>query len=358
MKKNFSSFLVINPFGIGDLLFSTPLIRNLHENFPGSAIHYFCKNHTAGLARIFPHVDSVIEYDRDAIAALQKKSPLSWCKAFYDLIARMRNVKADACFDLSLNSQYGFMAMCAGIPQRIGYDYKGRGMFLNRKIKFGGYCSMHVADYYLGLLPSIGISPKRYPMSVTVKDEDRQWARVEASGKEGMKRVCLVPGGGSSWGKDAHLKQWSSEKFAGLADRLIQECRSEIVLLGNGADSDSCRRVAGAMKHQSLDLCGATTLGRTMAVIDDSSLVIANDSGLFHIAQALGKKVLGIFGPVDDRVYGPYPDSSACTVLKRDLPCRPCYNKFRLNSKCADRRCLETISVEEVFAAARSMLTK
>ena len=353
------SFLIINPFGIGDLLFSTPLIRNLHENFPGSEIHYFCKKNTAPLAGSFSFVDSVIEYDRDALVALQKKSWVSWGREYYGLIDRMRRIKADACFDLSLNTQYGFMELVAGVPLRIGFDYRRRALFLNKKQPIHGYTGRHVADYYLDLLRFVGVTPVRYPLSVRVDEDSSRWAKGALQDGTPRPLVALVPGGGSSWGKDAYLKQWPAERFSALAGRLSASCNARCVVFGDPVDAATTAAFAVRDNDPDvIDLRGKCTLLQMIAALDQCSLVIANDSGPFHIARALGKKTVAFFGPVDEKLYGPYPDSGNCVVLKRDLACRPCYNRFRLDTHCADRLCLQQISVDEVFAAARAMLEK
>jgi len=94
-----------------------------------------------------------------------------------------------------------------------------------------------------------------------------------------------------------------------------------------------------------------------LAVLEGAALVITNDGGPLHMAQALHRKTIGIFGPVDDKVYGAYPaDSPDCVIIKKDLPCRPCYNRFRLAACGTEGACLKGISVQEVFMAAEGLL--
>lgn len=74
------------------------------------------------------------------------------------------------------------------------------------------------------------------------------------------------------------------------------------------------------------------------------------------MAVALGVSTVSIFGPVDERVYGPYPPSEKHLVVKKDLPCRPCYENFRFKGCFNNKRCLEDIDVDEVYGKVRSLL--
>ena len=154
------SFLIINPFGIGDVLFSTPLIRNIKKTLPHSRIFYLCNRRSYPVLKDNPLIDKCFIYERDEFKALQKKSAVAWLKKFYSFISQIRREKIEIALDLSLNSQFSFLSWAAGIKQRIGYDYKKRGWLLTKKIVFSGYQDKHVIEYYLELLRFIGI-PRR-----------------------------------------------------------------------------------------------------------------------------------------------------------------------------------------------------
>ncbi|MFH1767715.1 MAG: glycosyltransferase family 9 protein, partial [Candidatus Omnitrophota bacterium] len=99
------------------------------------------------------------------------------------------------------------------------------------------------------------------------------------------------------------------------------------------------------------------SLERLIALIDKCRLIVANDTGPLRFADALGKKIVALFGPVDERVYGPYPyDRQRTAVIKKDLSCRPCYRKFRLTGCDYDIKCLREITVDEVLTAAKQLI--
>jgi ADP-heptose:LPS heptosyltransferase len=121
--------LVFNPFGIGDVLFSTPLVRNLKTKFPKAAIDYLCNRRSAPLLELNPFLNKVMIFEKDEWRRTLKRSKLSFIKEYINFYRKIRLNSYDLMFDLSMNSQYGLFFKLAGIPARIGYDYKGRGRF-------------------------------------------------------------------------------------------------------------------------------------------------------------------------------------------------------------------------------------
>ena len=144
--------LIVNPFGIGDVLFTTPFIAALKERFPAVSISYIGNARTVPFLRNDPRIAKVFSYERDEYVAVYRKSPWQFLLKWKKLVDEIRTEKFDIAFDLSLGSPLGLALAWAGIPERIGYDYKGRGRWLTRKVPFRGYEGRPVAEYYLDLL--------------------------------------------------------------------------------------------------------------------------------------------------------------------------------------------------------------
>jgi len=118
-----------------------------------------------------------------------------------------------------------------------------------------------------------------------------------------------------------------------------------------------CRAVARLMKSPTIDLGGQTTLGQFVSLLARLKLVICNDGGPLHLAVSQGVPTVSVFGPVDPRVYGPYPPSPHhVAVYREELPCRPCYRQFKLPPCPYERACLTTLGPEEVIEACRVLL--
>jgi len=169
--------------------------------------------------------------------------------------------------------------------------------------------------------------------------------------------VGIAPGAGASWGKDAVLKHWPARAYAELAERIINNFNAKILILGDEKERPIADTILDTMKNNVIDLVGKIDLEELIAIINNLHLLITNDGGPLHIAVALGKKTISFFGPVDPKVYGPYPpDESRHIVLRKDLDCSPCYVSFRLKTCQRDKVCLEAINIEQAFDAVRRLL--
>ncbi len=364
--------LLINIFGIGDVLFTTPLINNLKAAYPDVQIGYLCNRRTAPLLERNPKIDKIFVYERDDLEALRQKSAWQYLKAVRRLIQDIRGEQFDMVLDVSLNSFMSFLASAAGIPRRIGYDYKGRGIFLTQRIPLAGYEDRHVVEYYLDLLGETGVPIQRKEIEFPLTAQDTDWAGkfleqnyisarppvpqigICSAGKAGGPVIGLIPGGGESWGKDAGYKRWPAECFAKLADKLVEKKSATIILMGGLVELDLCEKTAQLMQNRPIEACGKTSLGQFAALMQRCSLVVTNDGGPLHVAVAVGAKTVSIFGPVDERVYGPYPLGNHI-VIKKDIACRPCYRQFR-KASCEHISCLRQITVEDVLERVEKIL--
>jgi ADP-heptose:LPS heptosyltransferase len=112
------------------------------------------------------------------------------------------------------------------------------------------------------------------------------------------------------------------------------------------------------LKNKAIMSCGKTNLRNFLGLINRCRLIITNDGGPLHMAVGMGVNTVSIFGPVDEKIYGPYPSSSNHVVIsKTDMKCRPCYKKFKHNV-CRERPCLNSIGHEEVLQAVKCLLSK
>lgn len=357
MENKPKSFLVINPFGIGDVLFSTPLIKSLKENFPSCEVFYLCNRRTQPVLKDNPLISKTFVYERDEFEAVKKVSKLSWIKKIMSFVSEIRKENIDIAVDLSLNSQFGFFAWFAGIKRRIGFDYKKRGRFLTEKIKMNGFEGKHVIEYYLDLLQFLKVKPVSLQMELFIDQKDRIWCKDFLESRNIDKSdlfICIAPGGGESFGKDAYRKNWALDNFVKLSERLQKDLKVKVCILLGPKEKDIGKAFS---ESSNLVVFSPSTIMQASAIIDRCNLFIANDSGLLRVADALDRKIVTIFGPVDERTYSPYPfDPKKHILIKKDLFCRPCYKKFRLPECLYDQRCLKNISVDEVFNAVRSLL--
>lgn len=359
---NISNILIFNPFGIGDVLFTTPLAVNLKEHLPHSSITYLCNRRTYPLLKNAPFIDSVFVFEKDEWRSLGQRSKSGFIKQLVSFYNTIRRNRYDVLFDLSLNSQYGLFFKLAGIPMRIGFDYKKRGRFLTHSLPLdSGYSSQHVVRYHLSLLSFLGISPTAYPLALGIADEAvKSISNLLAKYGYVLDRpfVIVCPGSGDSWQSTAYYRQWPQEHFLRLIQMLIEKEGLQIILCGSNSERPICDYIAAKVSGHLLNLCGRIDLNEFCALVSRCTLMITNDGGPFHIAQALRKNTAVFFGPQNEMVYGAYPDESLCLVLRCNVSCRPCYKAFRFPGCEFDKRCLREITPEAAFAAIKSKFLK
>ncbi len=353
-------FLIFNPFGIGDVLFTTPLIRNIKENFPQAKIFYICNKRVYPLLSRNIFLEKVYVFEKDDYRRLIKKSKTAFLKEVFSFFKRIKRENFDVIFDFSLNSQYGLFFKLCGIKKRVGFNYRNRGRFLNCKEELPlGYKDKHVADYYLQLVKFVGIKPKRVKFDLFLREEDIERAnnilkKLNLHKEEILVGIC--PGAGDSWRESAYFKRWPKEYFSTLCNLIIEELGAKVIIFGSESETNIARYIVENTKNRVIDLCGKIDLVEFSALVKMCTLFVTNDGGPFHISYSLGVKTVVFFGPVDETVYGAYPDNRDIVILKRDLSCRPCYQKFKFPGCKYDKKCLRDITVEEVFEVVRRFL--
>ena len=248
-------------------------------------------------------------------------------------------------------------AFLARIPQRIGYRTDGRGLLLTHRARARtGGLHRHQVYYYLDLLHQTGLSSQDY-LSDTDFRPDIQLAPTAAAlagadqllaGAAGSTRgPLIVINPGASYGP---AKRWFSDRYAALADRLIESHEAQIVLIGSPAEVPLSQEIQTFMQHPARLLTGQTDLASLMGLLSRCRLLVTNDSGTMHLASALQTPQIALFGSTDDIATGPF--SNRATVIHKHVECSPC-----LLRECPiDLRCFSRIGVEEVYEAAKAAL--
>jgi len=353
--------LIIHPFGIGDVLFSLPMLNAVRQAFPDAKISYLRNRRTEQLVAIWPQVDRHFVFEKDEFRAAWRSSKVKGTRHLLGTIRTIRAERFDVAIDLSLGWQMGLASWMAGIPQRIGFDFRGRGRFLTDKLPLNGFQNKPVAEYYLDLLAPLGVEkPSKIscgltlPVSVSPQVEEFLAPHQIQAGE---RLIGIVPGGGASWGPSAVFKQWPPEKFAQMVDTLASEEKTRVILFGDQQESSLCRKIAAQLKQPPILATQISSLVLLAGLLKRCHLVVGNDSGPMHLAAAVGTKTVSIFGPVDAAVYGPVPKNPALhRVVARSLACRPCYQQFRFPPCPWDNACLKQLPMADVLDAATRLL--
>lgn len=331
MKK----ILVVNANWLGDVVFSSPLFRSLKEAYPQAHVSCLAVPRVKEILESIPDLDEIIIYDEQG----RQRSPLAKIK----LILGLRQKKFDIAFLLHRSWTRALLVFLAGIPQRVGYDTKGRGRLLTHKVKpLEG--TVHRCDYYLNVIESYGVSVKtrNYALKVNAKAQEAlpKILMVQHITEEDF-LVVLHPGG--NW----DLKRWPLKDFALLIDRLSQQDHVKVVVSGASQEKPLTQEIYALTISKPVILAGQTTLGELMALMKRANLVVSADSGPLHLATAIGTNVIGLFGPTQPQITGPRGMGSS-VILQHDVGCNrgPCYYL-----DCTDNICMQSITVEDVLEA-------
>ncbi|NTW66307.1 MAG: glycosyltransferase family 9 protein, partial [Nitrospirae bacterium] len=165
-----------------------------------------------------------------------------------------------------------------------------------------------------------------------------------------MKRkiVALFPG------SSIDERRWGNDRFHQAA-KLLSDWGYGIAVVGGNEDIKAGQEIAAGIST-ALNLCGKLSLPETAAVLKESALLIAGDSGIMHVGYGLGIKIVALFGPGRELKWA--PRSSQVAVINKNLSCSPC-TKFGYTPKCPiDAECMKRITVDEVFAKARALMQK
>jgi len=360
MRKGYKRILVVNTFGIGDVLFSTPLIRGLKARMPDTNIDFMCNNRCQYVIQGNPNIDDIIIFEKDEFREAFKKSKIGFIRMMLSFLRKIRKKRYDLAVDLSLGYQLSLILKLLGVKERIGFNYRDRGRFLTKKLDIKGFVDKHVVEYYLDILRLIGINnvtDKALELNPPAAAKEYADVFIKENKLEDKTLIAIAPGGGKSWGSAAPYRRWDCENFSFVAKELQQKKNNMFfIILGSPDENMLCAAIEKDLGAKSINLCGSIPLTQVVALIKKCTLMLCNDGGLLHIAVSQGIKTVSIFGPVDANIYGPYPPSGRNrVVVAKEVECRPCYSNFK-HSTCYRHSCLREISKQKFLDITEDIL--
>ncbi len=348
MMRPIRRVLIVHPYGIGDLIFTTPILRALRL-LPGiTCVDLMLGSRTKEMIETNPHVDDIFVLDRDL---WKTRTKLENLKVMFKLGKLLKRKRYDLLIDFSMRREYAFWSkFVLGIPRRVGFDYKKRATFHNFRYPLAdGFNDRHVSSFYSELAETVGVPVESRFLEFYVDEKAKVLAEAffEKSIKAEKKTVViLAPGGGESWGADAALKRWPVDSFKSFSEKLFQKIRNvKFVIIGSPKERVLAEELQQKLGEKSLNIAGDFSVMETAAIIKKSNLFVGNDGGLMHIAHALRVPTISVFGPTDPKVYGPYPANDGAIVVSAES--KPSYERFRYNK---EDRSIQTIDPNRVWA--------
>ncbi len=336
------NILVWLPSPMGDAVMATPAMAAIRNLFAGDKIT-FCSNGTvAEILSGCPFTDEWI---------ILKSHSL------FKIAAELKKHKFDTAILLKNSFASALAVFLAGIKTRAGYAREGRGIFLTEKLAPEKTCllkyrPLSAVDYYLALAGWLGAEIVKTKLSLEIDENDKKTV-LEKFGPNltGEKPVIiLVPGG--AFGPS---KLWPGERFAKVADFLVEKFSANVFISvsPNEKEMQIAEKICSEAKYPIVNLAkNPVTLRQLKALFSFANLVITNDTGPRHIAVALGRKVITLFGPNNPAwTANDYNDEMKIVA---DVPCSPCDKPV---CKKEAHYCMESITAEAVCQAIDKILT-
>lgn len=334
---------------VGDAVMTVPALRELRRVLPHAHITLATRSWSEGLFAGADFLDDLLIYDRkprDVFAVARQAR--EWRRREFDLALLFQNAFEAA-----------FIASLARVPLRVGYATDGRRALLTHPLALPRWRGQrHEVFYYLNLLSELEtllygrsqILNSEPVFALQVSEERRERARELLRGAgvhEEKPLVALCPGSTNS-----RAKRWPADRYAALADKLIESAGADVLLIGAADELDVSLEVKSQMRQQPLMLTGRTSLDEVVAILSLASVLITNDTGPAHIAAALERPTLVIFGPTDPTTTRPY--SKSAEVIRQPPECAPCM----LRDCPIDHRCMTAISPAVVYTRALALMER
>ena len=335
---------------IGDVVFTTPVIRALRRRYPQAHLSYLVEPSAAPIITGNPHLDEVI--------VAPKPRGLARLAADVRLARSLRRARYDLAIDLHGGPRSGWLTWASGAPRRIGYDVNGRGwMYTSRVARAPDLRPRHSVRNQWDLLTPLGIAPPDPAIDAVEMGDDPQAAaradgrlRAAGIGPETPLVVIHVSAGNP-------FRRWPETSFQAVTEALVRRDPARRILLTSGpSDAEAARQIAGRAREALGELAvavpdlGEFDLHELRSIIARAAVYIGGDSGPLHVAATTAVPVVALLGPTLPERSKPWRDPRHFVeILDHQLPCRPCHQRV---CEPGDFRCLTWTSAAHVIQAA------
>jgi ADP-heptose:LPS heptosyltransferase len=306
--------LVIRFSSMGDIIYTTPVVRCLKKQLPGAEIHFLTKPAFRYIYDNNPYLDKLLLLN-DSLNAT---------------VAEIKAEQYDYIIDLHSNLRTAIIKLSTGIKSS-SYNKQRISKWLSLKFKLNLVKPVHLVERYLKTVKFLGVSNDGLPIDYYIKNEHQLNDLLPATHQ---KFVAFIIGA-------THFtKRMPNDKVISICKKINQP----IVLLGGGDVKANGDVVAEALGQQVYNACGITSLDESVYLVSKAESIIGYDTGLTHIAEAFNKPIASIWGSTVPELLGVQPymvDRSLIAGV--DLPCRPCSKFGRASCPLGHFKCMKDI---------------
>jgi ADP-heptose:LPS heptosyltransferase len=337
---------------VGDVAAATPVLAAIRRRFPNA---YICLLTSPG-AKGAPGAAEMIQPGSlvDSLLVYYKSDIATW-EGRKRLLRQLRNEGFEMFIELSnILSPFRQVLQSMALARMAGCHY-AVGLRLAGCSWFPRTQALHVPflrepdRLWETVGPVLGLGPNEsVPLPVSDADRAHVGGLLEQKGLTAKESLVVM-----HVGAKRAANRWFEERYAAVADWLQRERGLRVVFTGALSDVDQVERVLRQMRSEAIPVCGQLSLLQTAALLERAVLYVGNDTGPMHIAAAMGTPAVAIFSARDyPRQWYPYGEQHF--VIRRDVPCSPCF----LDECDRGLICLERIQVNDVIQAIQAQLVK
>ena len=327
----FNRILILKLGSLGDIIHTLPLVNALRREYPDTHIGWAIEKRFSGLIKNHPSVDEVILFERE-------RSSFKSILPFIGLIRKIRARKYELIIDLQGNLKGGIITLLSGCHRRLGFKRGSSRVeaistfFTNWKV---GEEGSHIIERNLGFARELETEIGDISFQVPVEESARRYTDDFLKSRSIYDKRIVIMHPYVTW----ETKKWPVENYAYLSQRITEKFPDTAIVITAGPGEEKLveKYCAGGTV-----IADGMNLSQLIALLDRCELFIGSDTGPLHLAVALGKRVIGLYGPTDPERNGPYGDRNF--VMRAKIPCSGCWQR-----KCKTIKCMKDIEVSEVM---------
>jgi lipopolysaccharide heptosyltransferase I len=290
--------LIVRPSALGDVCRTVPVLATLRRAWPEAVIDWLVQDEFAAAIEAHPALDEAVRFPRQQFARWWRSPAVA--RRLAGWLADLGRRRYDLVIDCQGLSRSGLITWATRARRRVGPRGARELGWLGYTVRHPVPRAAHTVRQMMSLLVAEGLEPV-YDMRLYAAEADRAWWAAQRAelGMAGGAYAVLAPT--TRWPS----KRWPQDRWSQLIEPLAERGLRRVVLIGAPSELSQVRQIAERAPSV-INLVGRATVGRTMAVIADADLVVANDSAPLHMAVGFQRPCVGLYGPTDPTLVGPW----------------------------------------------------
>ena len=352
-KSKIHRILILRLDAIGDVLRTTPLIRELRKIFPKAEIDYIVSSNSKGILVGNPNINNIIPIN----TKIGHLSHITRVTTYFEAAINLRKNKYDLLINLEPHWLSQFFTLLLNIPISIGFDRAGEGFALNNKIPYDG--SKNEIFKNLEILKFFGKTSRNTKLDIFIPKKDIDFAEsiLKKHNLYKKKVIGFAPGISDNTIAEERYREWPKEKYAKLCKILINK-GFFLVFIGTKKQKKLIKDIIKNLNTKDyLNMVGKTTIMQAAAFIKNCNLFIGGDSGPIHIAAATNTNIIALFGPTSPKRAAPLTKNTYIIYKKKNNEPEK-YDIYGRYLNCKNETYMERIFPQDILKVVYKIIKK